>query len=122
MHVRGSRMVRVVSASGNRIPPATARPNSSLRTARIRLQAIESQLKSAFNYCLTAENALGVLGRMENARRAIAKARHVAEVVRAHVSEPNHVPADSIALLNERLAELDRRISSIEIRFPELAK
>src|SRR5215469_4464555 len=55
---------------------------SSLRTARF--QAMESQLTSAF-YCLTAENALVVLCRMDNARRAIENARRVAEVVRVHV-------------------------------------
>ena len=88
---------------------------SSLRSARF--QAMESQLTSAFNYCLTAENALVVLDRMENARRAIEKARHVAEVVRVHVNEPNHIPADSVAIINQRLAELERRISGIEARF-----
>ena len=88
---------------------------SSLKTARF--QAMETQLTSAFNYCLTAENALGVLGRTENARRAIERARHVAEVVRAHVNEPNHIPADSVAIINQRLAELERRISGIEARF-----
>jgi len=88
---------------------------SSLRTARF--QAMESQLRSAFNYCLTAENAVGVLGRLETARRAIERARHVAEVVRGHVNEPNHVPGDSVEIINQRLAELERRISGIEARF-----
>ena len=48
---------------------------SSLRTARF--QAMESQLTSAFNYCLTAENGLVVLGRMANARRAIENATRI---------------------------------------------
>src|SRR5262249_46350810 len=102
--------------------PATARPISSPRTAGVRLQAIESQFTSALNYCLTAENAMSVLGRVESARRAIEKARHTAEQVRANIKEPHHLPADSVAHINERLAKLDRRISSVETRFPELAK
>jgi hypothetical protein len=55
---------------------------------------------------------------MEHARLAIEKARHVAEVVRAHVIEPNHVPADSVASIHERLTGLDTRISTIKARFP----
>jgi hypothetical protein len=101
-------------------PPATARPNSSLKTARIRLQAIESQLNSAFNYCSTAENAMSVLGRVESARRAIENARHTAEKVRAHIKEPRHVPANSVAGISERLAELEGRISSIEMQFGQV--
>jgi hypothetical protein len=49
-----------------------------------------------------AETALTVLGRVENARRAIEKARRAAELVRAHINEPNHVPADSVDRINER--------------------
>ena len=79
-----------------------------------RRQAIESQLTSAFNYCATAENAAVILGRMENARLSIEMARHTAEKVRAHIKEPHHVPADSVARINERLAELDVRIAASE--------
>jgi len=77
---------------------------------------MKSQLTSAFNYLSTGQNALAVLGRVENARRSIEKARHTAEKVRTHVQEPNHVPADSVAGIHERLAELERRISEIEAR------
>ena len=95
----------------------TARADASSRTAaHVRLRAIESQLTSAFTYCTTGENALVVLGRVKTARRSIEKARHTAEKVRTHVREPNHVPADSVAGINQRLAELDRRISVIEAR------
>ena len=98
----------------------TAPGDASSRTAaHLRLRAIESQLTSAFNYCSTGENALAVLGRVENARRSIEKARHTAEKVRTHVKEPNHVPADSVAGINERLAELDRRISDMEARLAD---
>lgn len=87
---------------------------SSKTAAQVRLQAMELQLTSAFNYCSTGENALAVLGRVATAQHSIEKARHAAEKVRTHVEEPNHVPADSVTGINERLAELDRRIFDIE--------
>jgi hypothetical protein len=96
--------------------------NIGLKGAQLRLRAMESQLDAAFNYCSTAQNALAVLGRVKDARRAIENARHTAESVRAHVNEPNHVPADSVAGINDRLAELGGRISRVETRFAELAK
>ena len=98
----------------------TQRADASSRTAaHVRLRAIESQLTSAFNYLSTGQNALAVLGRVENARRSIETARHTADKVRTHVKEPNHVPGDSVAGINERLAELDRRISDVEARLAE---
>ena len=97
----------------------TARAKASLRNASIRLRAMESQLTSAFNYCSTADNALTILGRVEHARRATERARHVAEVVRAHLNEPNHVPADSVAGIKKRLAELDEQIAIIKARLWE---
>ena len=90
--------------------------------AQLRVKAIQSQLDAALTYCSTAETALAVLGRVENARRAIEKARRAAELVRAHINEPNHVPADSLNRINERLTELDTRISSIEARWPPTAE
>ena len=92
----------------------TAQTDASRTASYIRLRAITSQLTSAFHYCSTGENALAVLGRVETARDSIERARHTAEKVRTHVKEPNHVPADSVAGIKERLAELDRRISEIE--------
>jgi len=92
---------------------------AAMGPAQLRLRAIQSQLDAAFTYCSTAETALTVLGRVENARRAIEKARRAAELVQAHVNEPNHVPADSVDRINERLTELDTRVSSIEARLPQ---
>ena len=88
-----------------------------MRPAQLRLKAMQSQLDAAFIHCATAETALTVLRRVEDARRAIEKARHTAEVIRAHVNEPNHVPAESIARINGRLRELDKRISNIKARW-----
>lgn len=87
------------------------------RAARLRLQAARTQLTAALTYCSTAENAL-VLGQAEKGRQAIQKARHTAETVHAHIEEPNHLPADSVAIMRDHLGELRRKISNIEARFP----
>lgn len=92
---------------------------AAMGPAQLRMKAIQSQLDAAFTYCVTAETALSVLGRVENARRAIERARRAAELVRAHVNEPNHVPADSVDRIKERLTELDSRISSLQARWPQ---
>jgi hypothetical protein len=94
--------------------------NLGLKGAQLRLRAMQSQLDAAFNYCCTAQNALAVLGRMMDARTAIEKARHTAELVRVHVNQPNRVPADSVAGVKDRLAELGGRISRVETRLAEL--
>ena len=88
---------------------------SFVKAARLRLEAMQAQLMAASTYCSTAENAIG-MGRVENGRTAIAKARHTAETVRVHILEPNHVAADFVAEIRQRLTELDRRISTIEAR------
>jgi hypothetical protein len=58
------------------------------------------------NYCSTAETAMSVLGRVESARRTIEKARHLGEVIRAHVNELNHVTADPVARWAPRMARM----------------
>ncbi len=89
--------------------------NNQCRGARLRLQAMQAQITAAFIYCSTAENAL-VLGRVEYGRKASEKARHTAQVVRAHLNEPNHVPADSVAEILNQVTELERRVASLEAR------
>jgi len=83
------------------------------RAARLRLHAMQAQLNSAFNYCLTAKNSF-VLGQVQLGHRALEKARHTAQFIHAHLKEPNHVPADSVAGILDQLAELEKRISSVE--------
>ncbi len=78
-----------------------------------RLQAIHSQLTSALRFCSTAENAL-IVGKIQLGHDAVEKARHTAQVVRAHLKEPNHVPADCVAGVREQLGELEKRISTIQ--------
>jgi hypothetical protein len=96
----------------------TARSNVSFeKVAQLRLEAMQTQLAAAFLYCSTAENALN-LGRIENGLQAIEKARHTAQAVRAHLNEPNHVPEDSVAGVQDRITELDTCISRIERRLP----
>ena len=87
------------------------------RAARVRLQAVRTQLTAALNYCSTAENAL-VFGQTEKGRQAIERATHTAQSVHAHIEEPNHLPTDSVASVRDQLAELHRKISNIEARFP----
>jgi hypothetical protein len=86
------------------------------RAAQLRIRAIQLQLLAAFNFCSTAQNAL-VLGRVQCFREAIENARHTAQTVRVHLDEPHHVPADSIAGIRDRLAELERQLSRLEARF-----
>jgi phage shock protein A len=74
---------------------------------------MRSQLTSAFKLCSTAENAL-VLGQVQLGHNAVEKARHTAHWMRAHLEEPNHVPADAVASIGEQLAELEKRISNLE--------
>jgi len=85
------------------------------RCTQLRVRAVELQLSAAFTICSTAENAL-VLGRVQHAREAIGNARRTAGVVRVHLDEPKHVPADSVASIAERLAELQTVISRFEER------
>ncbi len=82
----------------------------------MRLEVIQTRLITAFNVCITAENAL-VLNRVRHGREAIEKARHTAQSIRAHISEPGHVPADSVSGVLGRLAELEKQISKVEERF-----
>lgn len=96
--------------------------NIGLRGSHLRLKAMQSQLDAAFNYCSTAQNALAVLGRVRHARAAIQKAKHTAELVRVHVNQPNRVSADSVAGIQDRLAELGGQIARVETLLAELAK
>jgi hypothetical protein len=83
-------------------------------STQLRARAMESQLSAAFTLCSTANIAV-VLGRVQNAREAIGNARRTAEVVRLHLAEPSHVPADAIQSIADRLAKLDSLISSLEV-------
>jgi len=91
-------------------------PELNARSAQLRVKAIRLQLDAAFTFCSTAGTAF-ILGRVQNAREAIANARHTAEAVHIHLAEPNHVPADSVASIADRLAQLENEISGLEGRF-----
>ena len=86
------------------------------RSAELREKAMRLQLDAAFAFCSTAGTAF-ILGRVQNARAAIANARHTAETVHLHLAEPHHVPADSVASIADRLAQLENEISGLEGRF-----
>lgn len=87
-----------------------------LKAMQMRLRAIHSQLTAASNFCSTAEHAL-IFGRFDLARVAVERARHTVQQVGAHLEEPNHVPADSVAGARDRLWELERFISRLEEQF-----
>lgn len=93
------------------------RPFTALRsrTVQLRLRAMRSQLAAASNLCLTAGNAL-TLGQVRLGIDAVHKARHTVQRVRVHLEEPNHVPADSVAGIRDRLVELEEQISNLEAR------
>lgn len=44
----------------------------------------------------------------------VERARHTVQRVRAHLEEPNHIPADSVAGTRDRLVELESLISKLE--------
>ena len=83
------------------------------RAAQLRLQAMRSQLTAATNFCLAAENAL-IVGRLQLVGDAVERAKHTVQQVRAHLEEPNHIPADSVAGIRDRLEELEKQISDLE--------
>ena len=76
---------------------------------------MRAQLTAAFNYCSTAEQSL-IVGRVQLGMNAVQNAKHVAQKVRLHLEEPNHVPADAVAGLRDELAGLERQISKLEAR------
>jgi hypothetical protein len=86
------------------------------RAAQLRAKAILTQIATAVTYCSTAEHAL-IVANVQQGRLAIEKAKHVVQVVRAHLSEPRHVPADSVADILKQLAQLERQISQLEEQF-----
>jgi hypothetical protein len=81
--------------------------------ARLRLRAMRSQLTAALRVCSSAENAL-VLGQIQLGHDAISKARNTVRWVREHLEEPNHVPPDSVAGIQEQLAQLEKHMSELE--------
>jgi hypothetical protein len=91
--------------------------NARSRAAQLRSKAIHTQIAAAFTYCSTAENAL-VVAKIQQGREAIEKASHVVQVVRAHLDEPRHVPADSVTGIVDELTQLEKRIAELEGHFP----
>lgn len=80
---------------------------------QMRLRALHSQLTAASNFCSTAKNAF-VVGRLDLGRARVERARHTVQRVRAHLEEPNHIPADSVAGTRDRLVELESLISKLK--------
>jgi hypothetical protein len=87
--------------------------NLRSRAAQLRLQAIESQLSAAFTFCSVAKTAQA-LGRIQHGREAIKHASHTAQMVRFHLDEPDHVPADSRPDALGQLAELEEQLSRLD--------
>lgn len=85
------------------------------RAAQLREHAIRAQLTAGFTACSVAETALA-LRQVHRWRDAVESARHIAQVVRVHLEEPNHVPAHSAAGLRHKLATLDKLIFNLEAR------
>lgn len=86
------------------------------RSAQLRLRAMRAQLTAGSKYCSTAEHAF-IFGRVQLGINAAQNAKHVAQKVRLHLEEPNHVPANAVAGIRDELAELEREISNLEARF-----
>ena len=99
-----------------------SKPNNvRAQAAQFRLQAVESQLSAAFTFCSVAKTAQGI-GEVQHGCKAIKHARHTAQTVRVHLDEPDHVPADSLPDILDRLSELEEQLSRLEKGFAPVKK
>jgi hypothetical protein len=78
-----------------------------------RMRAISVQIAAAVTFSNVAATEFAC-GRVQQAHALVKKMRHVAEVVRRHLGEPNHVPLNQMERLRAELAHLESRITTVE--------
>ena len=81
-------------------------------TAQAQLTVLQSQLLLASTLCDAAEAEIPY----GDLRRAITSLRQVADSIRLHVADPNHVPPDATNEISERFAQLENRIARLQSR------
>jgi len=81
--------------------------------AQERAEAIRQQIAAGLT-CLSVVENLVEDGRAEEAKALLKKMHRLAEAVRRHCNEPDHVPAAEVAELRESLEHLETRIAAID--------
>ncbi len=89
------------------------------KSAEVRLQAIRTQLSTAFTLCEVVGTDIACR-RSEEAHKLIEKLWHTVESVRHHLEEPHHVAPDFLTEIREELARRERRILALQERFHTL--
>ena len=95
--------------------PANELERLSAASAQTCLRAIRSQIAIGYTFCNLAKSQLQT-GRTGNARRVVEKLRRLAETIRRHLNEPNHVPRNEIEKLRTELEQLESSILDLEER------
>jgi len=88
-----------------------------LRTvaAKTRARAIRTQIAIGLTFCGVAETELGY-GSAEHAHGIVERTRRLAETLRRHLDEANHVPLDEVEKVRTELEQLESRILAVEER------
>ena len=86
-------------------------------SAQHRAQAIQAQLSVGHTFCKMVDTELRYGGRSDVAATLLPKVRHIADTVRGHLDEPNHVPSDLIEALQDELEQFELRVLRLEHRF-----
>lgn len=95
----------------NQYETETARRHEN--AARIRLEAVETQLSMAFTLCETAETEIRV-GDRAVARKLIGQLHHHAKTISFHIDEPHHLPEVARPGLHEKMTQLEKRIEGVD--------
>ncbi len=96
-------------------PSIQAIRDRSAEAARIRGQAIHSQLALGFTLCALAEQSI-VFGHFNHANKIVERLWPSAHTIARHLAEPHYVPPSLIPELRAALQRLDGRITEIEAR------
>ena len=94
--------------------PANELERLSVASAQTRVP-FRSQIAIGYTFCNLAKSQLQT-GRTGNARRVVEKLRRLAETIRRHLNEPNHVPRNKIEKLRTELEQLESSILDLEER------
>jgi len=86
-----------------------------VEAAKVRAQAIRAQLSAAITFRRMVDVELD-LGRSDIAHTLLRKIQFIAEKIRAHLDEPNHVPPNQLDQLRGELAGLESEIHKTEQR------
>ncbi len=80
-----------------------------------RLEAIQAKFSLACTYCAMAETNIDS-SRFDEARRLLHSSRRIGTYARRHLQTPNYVPADLLAGIQDKWAQLQSRLASVALR------